>query len=219
MKLILLTLLFIIGLIILPAVLSLGIVQLPLNKQPGLSGEVKIYDKVEITESLVCPDKEISAIGASFRNFGLSNKNIIKLTISDAEGNILSAAKLNGLYIQDGAFSKFKLEKRLNCSGDTVYLKLSSPDSASDNALEVLLSDQAIGDFNSVIINQNTNDKPQSIALVLFSPITDRFDLITQIYTGFFSKFFSDKGFAVSYLILVSGLLVLGVYHYRKIKD
>jgi hypothetical protein len=218
MKVIYLTGLFVLGLLVLPAILSVGIFQVPHLKQSGLGGTVKIYGNNEITEKLTCPNIQISSIGMSFKNPSLNNKKDINLTISDLNGYILSESKLNGLYIPDGAFRKFKLDKTLNCGGSEILLKLTSSDSTYNDALEALLSDKPVGDYNAVI-QTDSSTLPQSIGLVMLSPVTNKVDLAQDIYINFFNKFKSDTSFAVIYLILIFSILGVGIYSFLKIKD
>lgn len=202
--------------LILPGLLSLGIIAVPINSQPGLAGTIKIYGSNQILEQLTCPKGLITQVGISFKNPSLNNKKDLQLIIEDEKKNILSEAFVNGKFIPDGGFVKFKLNKPLDCHNITVFLRLLSPDSVFEDALEVLLSNKATGDFDSFIVTQSQSSEKQSINLVLFVSSDDKFKLINTIYRQWWDKFTADKTFAIFYTSLILGLFILGTYSYTK---
>ncbi len=214
-----LTIIFIVCLVLLPGILSLGITAVPINVQPGLAGTIKIYGNNQILEQLTCPSNHITQIGISFKNPSLNNKKDLYLKIEDEMKNILAEIIVNGKFISDGGFVKFKLSKELNCLNQKIYLRLLSSDSTYDDALEVLLSNKLIGDFESFIMTESKISQKQNINLVFFISSTDKLKLASSIYEQWWNKFMMDNIFATLYISLVLGLIILGSYAYTKTLD
>lgn len=196
----------IIFILLIPALLSFGITVIPFNKQAGLGGSIKVYKENPLVENLECPTDNISTIGMSLKNPSLNNKKELILEIQE-NNRILAKSTINGKFVPDGGFVKFKLDNRLNCKNRNIQLVLKSPDSNEGDALEVLLSNSLRGEFKGSI-----EHKPEQIALVFFTKPSSHFELIKSIYSDWWKKFSSDSLFAIIYSIVFLSLLASGTY-------
>ncbi len=215
----LVTLLVIISMVfIAPALLSLGIRHLPAFLQAPLHETFEIHGPIKISQKFICQKNNLSAIGLSFKNPFLENKESIEMLVQGSNGQIIRRAYQSGKYIGDGVFVKFSFEPIQNCLGQTLTFSLSSPDSSIDKGLMVFLTD--ITDQNSpatLISGKKINDQNErSMAYVPFYQPESSLSLMGAIYRGWIGRFFNDSIFATLYLGLVFTLSGLVYYGYKK---
>jgi hypothetical protein len=180
-------------LLVAPALLTLGIKEVPRQDQGPLVNRQKLYGNINFTQGFVASENGLSAIAITVRNFNLQNKKDIILNVV-SENRVVRQAVVNGANIPDGALVKFKFDPISDSSGKKYSLTFSSPNSVSADAFEIYF------------------DEANQLALVDYYRITSRTELIKNIYQSFVSRFVADKIFAVFYLMLIMGLTIyLGI--------
>jgi len=182
------TVIFVFFLLLLaPALLSLGIREIPLKSQGALVNRHKIYGDIVARQEFISQKNGLSAIAVTIRNFNLVNKKDITLTLV-SEDKVVREAKLNGANIPDGAFVKFKFDSIPDSFGKRYLLYISSPNSTSAEAFEIYF-----GEDN------------KTVAFSDYYKISSKAALIRDIYKSFALKMFADRIFAVFYLALTVG--------------
>ena len=197
MKLVTFTTIFILILVFLfPAMLALGIRNIPAADQGPLGGTEKIYGTKLITQTFVSADDNLSGIGLSFKNPNLINKDDINFTLM-REG-IIRNLVINGGSIPDGGFIKFLFEPINGMKNKKFTFSLSAPTATEDKALEVFYSSD-------------------SLSYVTFHKVNNKAELIGKVYSHWLYKLSKDIIFFIFYMIITAGLAILLLFHWKKI--
>lgn len=191
---------------ILPALLALGIKNTPDRYQPSLDRVQQIYSDVSLSQRFTSTENNLSMIGMSIKNPNLENKKDIFLSIFDENNNLVQQSILNGKSIPDGEFVKFKFPPIKDSKNKIFNFNLSAPSSSKSEALEIFLTKEEINgvdDLKVSVIDIGQKEASMSVSFVPFyraiSPVTQ----ILNIYDNWGKRFFSDRIFSISYILLL----------------
>lgn len=197
---------------ILPAILALGIRNIPDRYQPSLDRVQQIYSDITLSQSFISTSDNLSSIGLSIKNPNLENKKDIFLSIYDKDNNLVGKTSLNGSSIPDGDFIKFKFPPIKDSKNKLLTFNLSSPTSDKLNALEIFLTKENINGVDDlkiapIIIDQE--EASMSASFVPFYKTVSFFAQILGIYSDWSKRFFEDRIFATAYLLLIASITII----------
>lgn len=188
MKLVLImTVMTMVLVVILPAILGLGMKNMPVNNQPPLLTTQKIYSLNKASQEITIRRENLSGIGVSLKNPNLVNKKDITLSIYNDKNDLLRSVSINGNRISDGGLVKFNFEPIGYIAADLSFT-LSAPIASEPEALEVFLDNEG-----------------QVSYISFYQPIS--LTLIKDIYINWFNRFAADTVFAVIYFITIFSTL------------
>jgi len=195
-----------------PAVLVLGIRNTPDRYQPSLDRVQQIYENVTLSQTFISTDENLSMIGFSIKNPNLENKKDISLSINDSNNNFLAVSILNGKSIPDGDFVKFKFLPIKDSKDKLLTFTLSAPSSSKLDSLEVFLTKQevfGVSDLKIVPIQIDQEEASMSVSFVPFYRVSSPIAQILEIYFDWGMRFFADRAFAISYILLITLTIIL----------
>lgn len=206
--------------LILPAVLSFAVVNIPNNDQPSLDKTQKIYGDLIVFQAFTSKTENLATIGMSIKNPNLANKKDITLSIYDEGGILLRSVTINGKNIADGKFVKFKFEPIVGSQNKNFTFTLMSPttskeDADKNEALEVFLSDQTI-EGASILRIGDREVSNSIVSFVSFSKPPYPTYVMENIYSKWFNKFSADWQFLIIYTVLVFTLAGFLLYKHAK---
>lgn len=216
MKLIFLTTALIVFLVfILPALLSLGLRQIPDAYQPGLEGTQKIYEDISVAQSFISPSNNLNGIGVSLKNPLLENKKDIFFEIYDKDKIMLRRIILNGKNIADGNFIKLIFDPIPGSQNKKFIFILSAPSSSKNEALEIFLTNTK--PFFSQDLTVKDEKQDGSISFVTFHKPKSIFLTWIDIYSNWIKRLIMDLNFFIFYTILLTTFLSLySIYPRRR---
>lgn len=141
-KMIWLTVAFVFGLVfIVPIVLSMGLKMIPVNTQPGFDNNVRlsIYRDRIFVQKFTAKKENLTAIGVSIRNPNLKNKANIYFVLQNLDGSIVRSARISGMNLEDGSFTKFVFDPITDSLGKEYLFTISSPDAGPEEVIELFI--------------------------------------------------------------------------------
>lgn len=177
-----LLLLVFISLLIIPAIPSLLLINIPQSKQLDLKYPEKLYGE-KIIGFEINSNENINAVGVSIKNANLQNKNNIYLRAYNENGSLLGESMVSGYSVGDGDFVKFKFPKAMENNGNT-KLEFSSPTSMGSNAFEIYMTNENTPSYQ-IFTNSN------------------KLDLSYKQIKLFINHFMADKLFVMYYLVIL----------------
>ncbi len=229
-----LLLILVTGLIILPALLSLGIRIIPGQMQPSLGTTERIYSTSVVTEAFAASRNNLNGIGLSLKNPNYQNKQNVVVSLFSEEGELLSESTVNGASIPDGDFIKFIFKPIEESRGKNFVFVLSSVWSQDSDATEVFYANEKVinpqkllngkipclsksSDPKIIMIDPKNNpgctlvllenSKKANVSYITFYKATNPFLTIQEIYLGWWNRLYADKPFFVAYLLIVISLV------------
>ncbi len=213
MKIIIFTTVLVLILVcILPALLALGIRNVPDRYQPSLDRVQEAYGDVVISQSFISTRDNISMIGLSIKNPNLENKKDISMNIYDKDNNLLRKSTLNGKSIPDGDFIKFKFPPIQDSKNKMITFSLSAPSSGKTEALEIFLTKQSISGVEYLKVSPikvDDQEASMSTSFVPFYKVSSPIALMSEIYIDWVKRFFADRIFSVVYILLIASLTAI----------
>lgn len=204
---------FILTIFFLPAILGIFIQYIPLSKIPELGGSLKINGSIEVVQKFFFDKNNLSAIGLTIRNPSLVNKKDLIFKLEDEKRNLLREVRINGKVIDDGTLLKIKFAPLTDSMNKLYKFSLSSPESKSEESVEVYLAkDNSKGDWGVEVNSELTDGQ---IAFIGYSTPENRVMTSVNIYLEFFRKLISDQTFFVFYLVIFS-ILIGGIFYFGK---
>lgn len=187
------------GIVLFPGILSLGIRQLPFHFQPSLNSTERLYSTVIIKQDFQALDNGLSAIGMSIKNPNLKNKKDLALKVYNLDGGLVRSTVVNGSIIPDGDFVRFKFPPVSGSKGLSYNLVLSADDTNEDEAYGIFKTDSTPSFLGSLIVNNQ--ETPDKISLVTFYQPPTPLHMMFAIYKTWFNKLVSDLPFFVFYAL------------------
>lgn len=200
--------LIIILVFVVPGFLSLLVTDVPFSNQPSFKSSQKIFKDEQVFQLFESGINRLSGIGVSLRNPNLKETNDVTLTLYDDKNNLLRKVTINGKFIPDGGFVKFKFEPVENSLGKRYVFVLSVPTSLSDHNLEVYKTDS--GTKGAELLIDKKRDT-QNIAFVQFDKITDHKKMVIETYKNWWINLINDLPFVALYglsVLTLAGYLV-----------
>lgn len=179
-----------------PFIISLGIKYLPENPQPEIKSYAKIYGENKFSQIIKPENNNLSAVGITFKNPNLRNKNNLHLEIKNDSGLTLVNKIVNGQVIGDGNFLRIKFPPIIDSINKNLIVNFSSENSIDNDALEISLT------------NNHNGMKPQLALATFYSPENPIFTGL-DIYSDWFNKLFKDFNFMLTYFFLLFIIIIL----------
>ncbi len=173
---------------VVPALLAATLKIIPNGDQPGYDGSKKlsIYGNRHVVQKFIAQEKNLTAIGTSIKNPNLNNKKDIIFDLYDQVGNAIREVHLSGKNIQDGDFIKITFDPILDSTGKTYTFSLSSPESGSDDDIEVFIIDSPTNSIISYTYDKET--RLGGLPMVTFYKSDSKWQVIKRIYLDLFSR-------------------------------
>lgn len=214
MKLVIFTTIFTLILVfLLPAILTLGVRNIPAADQPPLNGTEKIYGSQLITQTFVSTDDNLSGIGLTFKNPNLVNKENLNFILEGE--NVTRSLIINGGSIPDGGFIKFLFKPINNSEGKQFSFTLAAQNATDDKALEVFYSPAAPN--SGILAISDKEASGSSISFVTFHKVNNKLELVGEVYSHWLWKLTKDITFFIIYSILIGGFSILLLFRWKKI--
>lgn len=195
----------------LPALLLLGLKDMPANIQPGFTTTLKIYGENTIEQYFSPVSGNLSGIGLSIKNANLLNKNDLILEIYK-EDLLLQKTVVSGYVIPDGDFVKFRFEPVKVVDTDNLSFVLSSPLSTEQTFFETYLASENLpGNRGLVYAGEN---REGAISYVLLYKPHWR-ELVSSVYKEVGARLSEDVVFSFLYGIVLASTLTY-LFLYRK---
>lgn len=201
------TILVFIALLLMPALLSLGINNIPYGNQPSTDWSVKVFQNNIIEQKFTAQVNNLSAIGISIKNPNLANTGDIVLQLLSSDRHILRTSTLNGQHIPDGGFEQFTFMPVSDSLNQPYILELSAPSSVDLDSYEIFMTRQQISAVDPAMSNGVL--VPGSMAFVQYEHPRNKLTLLGSIYLTWINKLVGDMSFLVFYLMLVISLVVI----------
>lgn len=198
-----LTLLYFFLIVFLPALLLLGLRDLPANIQPGFTTTIKIYGEKVIEQYFLPRSGNLSGIGLSIKNANLLNKNDLVLEIREGD-LLLRKAVVSGYVIPDGDFVKFRFDPVAVNETDQLSFVLSSPHSTSETYFETFLASEEPFGSTSLMYEGETLESDVSYVL-LYKPVWR--ELTLSVYNELFARLSRDSVFTFLYGLVLTATL------------
>lgn len=205
------TVLIVIMVFVVPGVMSVAIESLPANSQPPFTTSQRVFRDEVINQKFVSDAENISAIGLSLKNPNLKEQTDVVLKVYDEKGVLLRESSINGKYISDGGFIKFKFFPIEQSKNSNFSFSLTSSMPLSDHNLEIFLTEEN-GSGSGLEINQKVVDH-KNISYVVFEKVLDRKGVLIDTYKNWWNKFAEDSFFAGFYIIFIFGI----IYYFLKL--
>lgn len=208
-------LLFVIGLMILPAILSIKISFLPDGLQPGLGSTERVSKEFTLDQSFLSKKDNLAGIGLSIKNPYFRNKKDLLVTIKDEGGASVRQVVLNGSNITDGSFLVIKFDPINDSKNKKFSFELSSPSSDGNESLEIFLSKDVSPAGQKLQVNEKFSDL--NLAFVPYYKMSNPLLSWLGIYSSLFLRFMEDIVFFVVYAaVIVSIIFILAKGYLKK---
>lgn len=188
---------------IIPVILIFGIKYIPSGTQPSLGNTKKIYKDITLSQSFISLQDNLSGIGVSIKNPNFANKKNATFQLLDSKEKVIRSINLNGQNIADGKFVKIIFEPIVDSKDNKFSWTFSSPESVFEDALEIFLTDDP--PIWSL-------DSEEVLSYVTLHKVTNPFEVLTMILSGWISNLTNDRLFFVTYIVLVLSLFTTLVY-------
>jgi hypothetical protein len=190
--------------ILFPIILSFGIRYIPSGIQPSLGIAKKIYKDYVLSQDFISLEDRLVGIGTSIKNPNFANKKNAIINIYDDNNNLIRTVTISGKNIADGDFVKILFQPIENSKNKKFAWTISSPESSTDDALEIFLTDDKVN--WSLQLKVNNGLVKQTIPFVTFHKPKNLTQVFSIILSDVLSRFKEDWPFAVSYTLIVLGL-------------
>lgn len=176
---------------IFPGIVAMAIDMTPFNDQPGYSVEEKtsVYGKKVILQEFTSQEGNLTAIGISLGNPNLKNKKPITLTLSEGE-NVIRAATINGLNLEDGDFVKFVFPVITDSKGKLYVFTITSPLAGADEVIYIFRSKETPDWMGKLRFNDGEveDDIEGGLPFVTFHKPQSRLQVVKVIYFNWLSR-------------------------------
>lgn len=206
---------FVFLVLILPAVLSLGIREIPGDSQPSLDYTGKVIKGVVPTQFFVSRYNNLSGLGMTIKNPNLANKEDLTLKVFLEEREIRSVT-INGRNIPGGDFIKFRFTPVENSKGKMFSFSLSTPSVENQDSFELYYSRNILPDNQKLIINES--EVQGGVSFVSFYQPGGKLSLMQSIYSEWLGRIWQDKAFSVVYLLILATGVILLIWTPKRIK-
>ncbi len=199
---------------LIPLLLALFIKEIPNNGQPSLEGTQIIYKDVKTQQSFKSEMSNLSGIGMSIKNPYFRNKKDLVFKLLTEEKQIIRTVTVNGANIPDGDFIRINFEKIPDSKNKQYVLSLDSPNTESNESLEVFLTSQKVPWLDDFYVN--SQKQPYKFSMNTYHKSSNIFTNATEIFSQMLKRLFADLPFALLYLGLIGALSSYFLYLHKK---
>lgn len=200
--------------VILPLSLTLLIKVIPGGIQPSLGNTERIYGTTSLSQAFISPEDNLTGIGVSIKNPTFANKKKTTINIYDDGDKIIRSIILNGQNIADGKFVKILFEPIKDSKNKKFVWSILSPESNSDDALQIFLTDRHPEWSLDLMVNNKIST--QVLSYVTLHRPSSPIEVLVRVMSGWLDKIKGDDIFFLIYfavIIILVGVLYLPNLH------